>query len=306
MNDFPESPAMLDDLSTILSEVSQPLQPLSTDTPPRLRRLEDVRAVVFDVYGTLFISGCGEIGVLETDQKAAFLHALTAIGLDGDLTAAAARGTGLLTATIHAYHAATRAQGIATPEVDIRQVWTEIFTILANDKLINGRPGHDDILRFAFRYECEVNPVYPMPGLAECLTALRDAGFLLGIVSNAQFFTPVLFHAFLGGLPRELGFDPDLTAWSYRTLAAKPGTELYDRMLTNARDMHGLVPSQILYVGNDMLNDIWPAADCGCRTALFAGDRRSLRWRENDERVGATEPDVIITELPQILEVLPR
>jgi len=34
--------------------------------------------------------------------------------------------------------------------------------------------------------------------------------------------------------------------------------------------------SKTLYVGNDMLNDIWTATEAGCRTVLFAGDQRSL------------------------------
>ena len=51
-----------------------------------------------------------------------------------------------------------------------------------------------------------------------------------------------------------------------------------------------------------MRNDIAPAAALGFRTALFAGDRRSLRLREEDA-LGVT-PDAIITSLDQIASVL--
>lgn len=41
----------------------------------------------------------------------------------------------------------------------------------------------------------------------------------------------------------------------------------------------GIESSQTLYVGNDMLNDIYPAQQLGLKTAFFAGDQRSLRKR---------------------------
>ena len=62
----------------------------------------------------------------------------------------------------------------------------------------------------------------------------------------------------------------------------------------------GIPPCEALYVGNDMLNDIMPAARLGFRTALFAGDARSLRLREGDPRSGArVEPDVVLASLEQ-------
>jgi putative hydrolase of the HAD superfamily len=56
----------------------------------------------------------------------------------------------------------------------------------------------------------------------------------------------------------------------------------------------------VLYVGNDLLNDVLPASKIGFRTALFAGDRRSLRWRENDSRTSGVTPDVVITRLADL------
>ena len=49
-----------------------------------------------------------------------------------------------------------------------------------------------------------------------------------------------------------------------------------------------------------MLNDVLPAKQVGFRTALFAGDRRSLRQREDDLRVSKIVPDLVLTELGQL------
>ena len=59
-----------------------------------------------------------------------------------------------------------------------------------------------------------------------------------------------------------------------------------------------------MYVGNDMLNDIASAAKVGLRTALFAGDARSLRWRKGDERVEGVVPDLVLTDLLQLVDCL--
>jgi putative hydrolase of the HAD superfamily len=59
--------------------------------------------------------------------------------------------------------------------------------------------------------------------------------------------------------------------------------------------------ASVLYVGNDMRNDIVPAASVGFNTALFAGDQRSLRLRESDADCRNVTPDVIVTDLRQLI-----
>ena len=51
-----------------------------------------------------------------------------------------------------------------------------------------------------------------------------------------------------------------------------------------------------------MLKDVYPANHFGMKTALFAGDKRSLKWREDDERCKDLLPDLIITSLSQLKE----
>ncbi|MEM1063178.1 MAG: HAD family hydrolase, partial [Planctomycetota bacterium] len=164
-------------------------------------------------------------------------------------------------------------------------------------------PGRDVLARLATEYECRVNPVWPMPGCRELLRALHARRLPLGIVSNAQFFTEDLFEALLDADRPSLGFEPDLEVFSYKTEEAKPGEELY-RRAADALAARGLTPAETLYVGNDMLNDVTPAAAVGFKTVLFAGDERSLRMREGDERVTGVIPDAIVTELPQLFSII--
>ncbi|TWT31297.1 Phosphoglycolate phosphatase [Posidoniimonas corsicana] len=276
-------------------ELSSPLAPQPTGVEPVLPQIDGLRAVVFDVYGTLLVSGSGDISLTSgAAHSDAATDALVACGLppgaDGEEVVSR------LKATIQADH---QRSASAYPEVEIRDIWR---TTLA--ELHPGQAAANvDVDRLAVEYECRVNPVWPMPGLRETLSALAAAGVPMGIVSNAQFFTPPALAALAGGDWDALGIDPRLCVWSFEHREAKPGRFLYDQAVARLAE-RGVSAAETLYVGNDMRNDIAPAAAAGFRTALFAGDARSLRLREGDPLVGDTRPDAVVTELRQILTIL--
>ena len=107
----------------------------------------------------------------------------------------------------------------------------------------------------------------------------------------------------LGGTPEELGFEPDLQVFSYRLQEAKPSEVPY-RVAAESLRQRGVEPEAALYIGNDLLNDIAPASKLGFVTALFAGDARSLRRREADPRVAEIRPDLTLTDLVELIEVV--
>jgi putative hydrolase of the HAD superfamily len=143
-----------------------------------------------------------------------------------------------------------------------------------------------------------------MPEARETLGELRDGGIPLGIVSNAQFFTPLLFEALLGAEPEALGFSEELCAYSYRESRAKPSPEIFLGPLEALARSRGIDASQTLYVGNDMKNDILAARKAGLRTCLFAGDSRSLRLRSDDPEAAGIRPDAVVTTLGELPTVL--
>ncbi len=283
----------------LIRQASTPLEPRPTSVEPRLHPLPDVRAVVFDIYGTLIVSASGDIGAADSTVRGeAFGAAMEAMGwgFDGDTDEGATRLRGV----IEEHHSRARAGGTPYPEVDIVEVWRETCEILEQQGQLPDLPSNADFRRLAIEFEVRVNPVWPMPGLRACLNGLRQEGAVMGIISNAQFFTPLIFPAIVGGSLDQLGFAPNLRYYSYMHGHAKPGTRLYE-LSAGALGEAGVQPAQVLYVGNDMRNDIWPAARMGFRTALFAGDQRSLRFRNQDaDSDNYGEADVIVTELEQI------
>ena len=284
-----------------------PLTPKPTGVRPKIRQLAGIKAVLFDVYGTLLISGAGDISCgTEANKKREFMAAAQAVGWDVDDTRTAALFVAAWQQKIRALRHRRRRDGVACPEINIEQVWREVLTSWHKKQHRVNRFGRDYIRRLAIEYECRVNPVWPMPGLSDVLPRLKAAGLILGIVSNAQFFTPLALAAFpetgwTSGL-----FDKTLCAWSYRWKEAKPSARMLQAILHRLSRYHGITPGETLVVGNDMRNDILPASRLGCQTALFAGDARSLCWRAEKKECRAVTPSLILTGMAQLPQALDR
>ncbi|MGE4488876.1 MAG: HAD family hydrolase [Kiritimatiellales bacterium] len=286
-------------LTERIKELSRPLEPMPTGTQLDLHPIDGIETVLFDIYGTLLISGSGDVGTAAaTDSSEALTQALFISGYDGDCECAGKIGPDLLKAEIRKWHADAKQRGIEFPEVEISRVWKNVVENFQTLEILKPDDDPEKILRLAVEYECCVNPVWPMPGAVETIEFLNARGIRLGIVSNAQFYTPLIFEALLGKSVEKLGFDPELCVWSYQALRAKPAVELFQTLETK------IDPSKTLYVGNDMLNDIWTATQVGCHSVLFAGDKRSLRLRETDDRCKDLRPTAVVDDLRQIMKMV--
>lgn len=289
-----------DELRELIAALAPRLEPQPTGEEPILKKLPGIRAVAFDVYGTLLVSASGDIALAnESIRGVAALDALESVFATPDTPAAAARFVSdeivkHLHAAIHAAHAESQSEH---PEVDIVEIWKRVLAKLS----IAGTEAQ--VRRLAVEFECRANPIGPMPGLAETLSGLHEAGLQVGVISNAQFFTPIAIEAMSGRSLEAWGFEAPHCHWSYRWGEAKPGRFLYEQCV-NTFAKEGVAPEEVLYVGNDLRNDVWPAQSVGMRTALFAGDARSLRWRRDDQRLVDVRPDAVVTNLRQLLGIV--
>ncbi len=287
------------ELAAIIKRNHRPLQPEPTGTASRPTHIGDIRCVLFDIYGTLFISAAGDVGTIEDHAGTQLLRdSLDAAGYEctRDPSPEEAR---LIRDLIRNEHARLKHDGMEFPEVVIEELWAEAIGTYAERGLIRDDGDLLQRLKLCVEYETRSNPVAPMPGLTDMLKAIRGKSVKMGIVSNAQFYTPLMFDALTGVPPEDHGFDPELCVWSFRLRQAKPSSAMFEGVL-GILHLHGIHPENVLYIGNDMLKDIWTASRDGCRTALFAGDKRSLRMRENDDRCRHLQPDAIVTSMDEI------
>lgn len=286
-------------------QLSTPMQPEQTGTEPKLRLLQGIRAVVYDFYGTLFISGVGDIGIDDGASDAKLLkQALLGSGVEIQSPDAGKAGFEKYNRIVNREITRLKNEGIPWPEPDIRTVWKDVLQEMFRENLVSGSADISDLARrMSVEFEARMNPVWPMPDAADTLSWFRDRNILQGIISNSQFYTPIVLEALTGRSLDNLGFDRRLLHWSYEEKMKKPGLDFYRNYLKKVRSAdESLSASEILFVGNDMLKDVYPAASVGMKTALFAGDRRSLKWRTEDERCKNLEPDLVITSLGQLKE----
>ncbi|MCK5569797.1 MAG: HAD family hydrolase [Spirochaetes bacterium] len=276
----------------IIKKYAKPLEPQGTGVRAGGALKAPVHAVLFDIYGTLFISSSGDISVAGEKIRAGLLSKLLKrYGIEIDAADVLNRYFG----KIEKIHSRLRRKGIDFPEVEIDRVW---MSVLNMESLERAR-------RFTVEYESVFNPVWPMPFLEEIIAFLKKRKVILGIISNAQFFSPLLFEVFTGSTPEGLGFTGELIFYSFEHKYAKPSVRIYRKAEKVLKEM-SIAPQSALYVGNDMLNDIYPANTVGFQTALFAGDKRSLRMRKDDLRCSNLTPDLIITDLMDLSEHLIR
>jgi putative hydrolase of the HAD superfamily len=295
--------------TNLIKDKLKPIEPLPTGLKPRLGP-DRFRAMVFDIYGTLLVSSSGDIRRIMISPE----NMEEALSLAGISIRASGKNEkekildilleDLIDSVVQTREELIR-EGTFFPEINILEHWNIILDKASRNGWLNGTNRKAE-LTAAFIFEMLSNSVYPMPGMLEVLQKLKQSNVVLGIISNAQFYTPLVMNYFLEGIAGEdlRFFDPDLVVYSYRLKKAKPDQALFIPVKEKLLEKYGITARETLFIGNDMLKDIYPAYTAGFKTALFAADERSLRLREDNELIDGLQPDNIITELHQLLNLI--
>ena len=292
-------------LIDIIRTNSKHIDPLPTELEAQLVRSGTIKSIIFDIYGTLLISASGDIGTVKGFSKSEiFLNSLKNTGITVLDANAGKKGLDYFYKEIQLSHISSKKDGVEWPEVLISEIWSTVISKLITDGMIVKEITDKNLLSAVTYFECLNNPVWPMPDLEEVIRLLKKENIVLGIISNAQFYTSLLFPALTGLSLEELGFDSKLIQFSYKNKEAKPSLIMFKSVIMELKSKYDIDPSNTLYIGNDMLNDIYSAKMTGMKTALFAGDTRSLRLRETDPKVSGIKPDFTVTKLIQIPSLL--
>ena len=295
---------------SIIKESLKEIAPIPTEVEPKLKPLPGIKAVVFDIYGTLLVSSSGDVGTdpAFSDQSQTSDARLNQMLRDygTDLSGA----MDLLKAKIKTEHKALRENGIPFPEIEICSIWESVLMEIHaakggatnNNEGMLGVPAAN-LKEISLRAELLTNPVWKMPGFDSCLRKIRDQRMELGIISNAQFYTSSILEALAEKTLEELGLHSQLSHFSFRIGRAKPDAFLY-QVAAKSLSQIGILPEQTLYIGNDVTKDMIPAHETGFRTGLFAGDKRSLRCGDHGDPHHHRSIDLIFTNLEQITTVL--
>ena len=284
--------------------------------PYAAQPLTDIAAILFDIYGTILLSAAGEIG------NTVYSYGRSSTEIEQVFSYACALGCHRLFCgtedhnryhllhkqyvhSIANVHAQLKQSGIQYPEVDIRDIWRNILTTQQETlALTPSLLTPDRIATFAIVVELYTNPIQLAPHIGKTLQYLTQQGYPLGIISNAQFYTePILAHVTQQSLA-ELGFQSMLHYWSFEHRIAKPALYCFESTAKKLQDNYGIAPHKTLFIGNDLRNDIIPAARAGFKTCLYCGDTRSIKLYPENDNIGNHRADTWIDsydDLPRLL-----
>ncbi len=284
---------------------------------PHLVRLPDVRVVLWNVYGTLVAIHGGDL-IFEHPQSFVMGTALEKTIQEFKMWAAMSRKPGQPSDyLIHVYEQVLSAQrlgpggGERHPEVGAERVWDAIVKkLLQKDfKFDAGFYGslNEFSRKVAYFFHASLQGTACYPGAAEAMRHIADAGLKQGLLADAQCFTTVQLQRGLTKQDAGVKLDELLTdgfsSLSYDIRGRKPSERLFRHALDALRT-GGFEPSQVLHVGSRITQDVAAARKLGMRTALFAGDKASLQATSDQLKDAANRPDVMLTELSQIANVV--
>ena len=199
------------------------------------------------------------------------------------------------------------------PEIAVERIWEDILKKLLKKEyqfdagFFGSLNEYSRKVAYFFHASLQATTCYPEAALA--LRHVWRQGLAQGLLADAQCFTAVQLdrglvqqdpEARLDGL-----VDPELRSLSYEVRGRKPSERLFRHML-NLLGQRDIAPGQVLHIGSRITQDIVPARRVGMKTGLFARDRASLQATPEQLKEPISRPDVLLTKLSQIADVVGR
>ncbi|MFK7821845.1 MAG: HAD family hydrolase [Planctomycetaceae bacterium] len=197
------------------------------------------------------------------------------------------------------------------PHVSLAGVWRVLIERLQQ------KDYEYDVARFgsldhfsecvAYFFHSALQGTAAYPKALKVLKYVRRAGLLQGIVGDAQPYTFLHLVRALqeqGQVPAiNKLFQPELMLFSFVTGARKPSPS---SLATCAErlELNGISPGEVLHIGSRLGDDLLVAKKLGFKTALFAGDAASLDAPGKLLADKANHPDRLVTDLAQIARVV--
>jgi FMN phosphatase YigB (HAD superfamily) len=284
---------------------------------PHLKRMPQVRVVTWSLYGTLLHIFGGEL-LFEHPQKFVMDIALDKTVQEFKMWGAMTRKPGQPAEYMGEIYRRVLTDlrlapslGEKYPEILSEKIWEAIVKKLQQKgyqfdaTFFGGLSEYSQKIAYFFHASLQGTACYD--GAAQALEYVHHAGLKQGLIGDAQCFSSVQLQRGLAGQHCGVGVDQmldrSLRALSCEVGGRKPSERLFKHCL-NQLQAQGIAPAQVLHVGARLPLDLIPAKKLGMRTALFAGDKESLQATAEQLKDTATRPDVLLTELGQIADIV--
>ena len=284
---------------------------------PSIKPLPGIRAVLWDIYGTLLRISDGRFTLFPEDE------ARLQIALDKTIHEFNMWNhmyrkpgppwqsiIGLYRSTIERQSMRGSPKGDVT-EVNLVDTWRALIEKLLEKDYTwdTGQYGDLDELseKVAYYFHCNLQATEARAGAVRAMSDVSAAGLTQGFLCDGQPFTLVQTLKALsmqGDLPPmyEL-LRPQTLILSSDCDVKKPSRSLFAKAVQNLREL-GIPAQEILHVSCRLSTDLVPARAAGMKTALLVAEKSGLEVAADVLNAPTTRPDRLLTDLSHITDVI--
>ena len=285
---------------------------------PYLAPLTGIKAVTWNVYGTLLTISDGQL-LLQHPQAIRMQVAMEKTIHEFNMWSSMTRRPGepweyFLPKYNSAVEDARLAGGCLKgdfPEVNSALVWGKLLEMLsqkdyAYDENLYG--DWDELAeKVSFFFQLCLQGIQGATSALRVVKEIAAAGLQQGLLAESQPFTLAQLLQGLEGQgrlpPLSEVFAPGCLVLTHELGVRKPSVSLFRHSRERFAELN-VEPEQILYVSSRLADDLAVAKQFGFRTALFAGDKLSLKASAAECKDPALKPDRLLTKLDQIRGLL--
>jgi FMN phosphatase YigB (HAD superfamily) len=300
--------------SLIWPRVPPPIPVVAT---PAIKPLPGIRAVLWDIYGTLVRISEGRFTLLPQEEvrlQIALDKTIHEFNMWNHMYRKPGPPwqsmIGIYRSTIERLQMRASSRGDHT-EVNLVDVWLALIEKLFEKNYVIDEDQYGDVEEFAekvaFFFHCSLQGLEARSGVARAMSDVAGHGLLQGLLADGQPFTLIQLLREIaadGPLPpiHEI-FRPTTLLLSTSFGVRKPSRSLYVRAVERLRD-EGIQPDQILHVSCRLMTDLVPAKAVGMKTALLVAERSGLELSMDVLKAPETRPDRLLTSLSQISSIV--
>ena len=292
--------------------------PVAVKATPSVSPLPGIRAVLWDVYGTLLRVSDGRF-LVYSENEVPLQVALEKTIHEFSLWQAMHRKPGPPWRSMIGHYRniterlsmdATQRRGDLI-DVDLNEVWREIIDKLRQREYQHDADMYGDenefVEKVAFFFHCCLQGTEARSGAVRAMSDLAAVGIHQGLLADGQSFTLVqLLRALAhqGNLPplHEI-FRPELLILSCQLGIRKPSITLFEYAVSQLRAA-GISPAETVHVSCRLKTDLGPAKSVGMKTALLVAEKSGLEAPPELLMDRATRPDRLLTDLSQLASII--
>jgi len=284
---------------------------------PSIKHLPGIRAVLWDVYGTLLRATDGRFTLFPEDEvrlQIALDKTIHEFNMWNHMYRKPGPPwqsmIGLYKSTIERQSMQAAARGNVT-DVNLVETWRALIEKLFEKQYTYDEGQYGDADEFsekvAYFFHCCLQATEARAGAVQVMSELARAEVIQGLLSDGQSFTlvqTVRALAMQDELPPlyEL-FKPQTLILSCDTGVRKPSKALFSEAVEKLQSI-GVEASETLHISCRLSTDLIPARAVGMKTALLVAEKSGLEVSAETMKDPATRPDRLLTDLSQLKSIV--